>query len=212
MVEVSNPRTQTKPPGIKPEAGTSLCHVWLAHLDQPLAREVESLLSADEQERAERFHFDLHRHRFIGSRGTLRQILATYLCSAPRLIQFIYGFNGKPSLPKSDIWFNLAHAEDLAIFAVADRPRIGVDLEWIRDVPEMDLLVKTFFSPKEASLFETLDAREKRLAFFRLWTRKEAWLKATGAGISHLLGEVEVSFLEDEPPRIRTIAPRFWAA
>lgn len=209
MVEITHSQHPGKSQELRPEPSVPFCHAWLAHLEQPLSVELEPLLSEDERERAERFHFDLHRHRFVGCRGTLRQILAAYLGANPRSIEFHYGFHGKPSLRGAGIWFNLAHAEDLALFAIGDRPRIGVDLEWIRDVPEMDLLVKTFFSPNEARVFAALGAREKRMAFFRLWTRKEAWLKATGAGISHLLGEVEVSFLEDEPPRIKQLPRGF---
>jgi 4'-phosphopantetheinyl transferase len=209
MVEITHSRRLEKPQDLRPETGSSFCHAWLAYLDQPLAMDMEPLLSRDEKERVERFHFDLHRHRFVGCRGTLREILAAYLDTDPRALAFRYGFQGKPSLPRSGLWFNLAHAEDLAMFAVSDRPRIGVDLEWVRDIPEMDLLVKTFFSPNEARDFSILTARDKRIAFFRLWTRKEAWLKATGAGISHLLGEVEVSFLEDEPPRIKQLPRGF---
>jgi len=188
--------------------GTSDVHVWAAHLDPPTEELVRfaASLSRDEQERAARFRFERHRIRFIAARGVLRSILATHLDCAPHELQFEYGRNGKPVLatPFADIGlsFNLAHSEDLALIAVTRAKSIGVDVEQIRPVTDVDELVTRFFSPCESALFQTLPTTQKDAAFFNLWTRKEAWLKATGEGIAHSLNRVEVTFLPDEPARL----------
>jgi 4'-phosphopantetheinyl transferase len=188
--------------------GASDVHVWAAHLDpdpDALAR-LANILSTEEQARASRFRFERHRNRFITARAVLRSLVATYLDCAPDELQFEYGPNGKPALAtpfaESGLSFNLAHSEDLALVAVTQLGPIGVDVEKIRPVSDADKLVARFFSPRETALFQSLPAAEKNDAFFNLWTRKEAWLKATGEGIAHSLNRVEVTFLPNEPARL----------
>jgi 4'-phosphopantetheinyl transferase len=195
------------PPDPCPLAATEV-HVWAARLDpnlNALAR-LAKILSTEEQARASRFRFDRHRNRFITARGVLRSLLAKYLDCAPDRLDFGYGPNGKPALAgglaDSALFFNLAHSEDLALIAVTQLGQIGVDVEQIRTVTDANELVERFFSPRESALFHTLPANQKDLAFFNLWTRKEAWLKATGEGIAHSLSQVEVTFLPGEPARI----------
>lgn len=182
-------------------------HVWAACLDlpaEPLAR-LGATLSNDERQRAARFHFDRHRNRFIAGRGILRSLLASYVDCLPDELQFSYCPNGKPALSgrfaDSALNFNLAHSEGLALIAVTRCSTVGVDVEKIRRVTDANELVERFFSPRENTLFQQLDDGEKKIAFFNLWTRKEAWLKATGEGIGHLLARVEVTFLPSEPAR-----------
>jgi len=188
--------------------GATDVHVWAARLalpSGPLVR-LASILSQDESQRAARFRFDTHRDRFIAARGILRSLLGTYLHSAADALQFEYGPNGKPTLTapfaESGLTFNLAHSEDLALFAVTRLGPIGVDVEQNRPVTDVDELVARFFSPRETALFQTLPTSQKNAAFFNLWTRKEAWLKATGEGIAHSLNLVEVTFLPGEPAQI----------
>jgi 4'-phosphopantetheinyl transferase len=183
-------------------------HVWAARLDLPseaLAR-FTGLLSQEEHARATRFRFERHRNRFIAARGVLRSILATHVGPAPDELQFEYGPNGKPGLTgclaQGGLCFNLAHSEDLALIAVTHLGPIGVDLEYVRPMADADELVARFFSVRENARFETLPANQKDAAFFNLWTRKEAWLKATGDGIGHLLNRVEVTFLPGEPAQL----------
>ncbi|HWQ90508.1 MAG TPA: 4'-phosphopantetheinyl transferase superfamily protein, partial [Clostridia bacterium] len=129
-----------------------------------------------------------------------------YLHTAPGSIRFTYGMHGKPRLDgrqaKSGLHFNLAHSHDLALVAVTRLGPVGVDIELIRYLEELDELVSRFFSPREAVAFYRLPADDKPVAFFKLWTRKEAWLKATGEGIAHSLSQVEVSFLPGEPAQL----------
>ena len=103
--------------------------------------------------------------------------------------------------------FNLAHSEDLAVLAITRTSPVGVDVERIRTLPDADHLVSRFFAPAEAATFRTVPKSERSAAFFNLWTRKEAWLKATGKGIGGGLDQVEVSFRPGEPPRLITLGP-----
>jgi 4'-phosphopantetheinyl transferase len=187
--------------------GATDVQVWAARLDlrsQELLR-LEAILSQGESERATRFRFETHRGRFIAARGILRSLLGAYLHAPPAELQFEYGQNGKPTLAApftdSGLSFNLAHSEDLALIALTRLGPIGVDVEQIRPVTDVDELVARFFSPRETALFQTLPSAQKNAAFFNLWTRKESWLKATGDGIAHLLNRVEVTFLPGEPAR-----------
>jgi 4'-phosphopantetheinyl transferase len=124
-------------------------------------------------------------------------------------LEFCYGPQGKPAL--AGVWsasgwhFNLAHSLDLALLAVTRSGPVGVDVERIRPLRDVDQLVSRFFSPRESAAFQALPAEQKPDAFFRLWTRKEAWLKATGEGIAESLGRVEVSFLPGEPARLLSL-------
>lgn len=167
-------------------------------------------LSRREKERAAKFKFDLHRNRFVAGRGQLRTVLGRYLRADPSKLEFAYSPQGKPELePKSNgdgLHFNLAHAEDLALVAITRAGPIGVDVECIRQVEEMDDLVAKFFSPRENELFRKVPTSDRPIAFFNLWTRKEALLKATGEGITRSLNLVEVSFLPDEPARVLNIS------
>jgi len=186
-------------------------HVWAARLDVPAAARANfaSTLSPLETERAARFHFARHRDRFIAARGLLRSLLGHYLQIVPSKIEFDYGPNGKPLLPgafaKEQLHFNLTHSEDLALIAVARGEPVGVDVERIRTLSDADELVSRFFSVRENASFQKLPESQRPAAFFNLWTRKEAWLKATGEGIGHLLNRVEVSFLPGEPASLLSL-------
>jgi 4'-phosphopantetheinyl transferase len=192
--------------GLVPES--NVIHVWTASLDsRPEALPAfESSLAPEEQARAARFHFPIHRERFIAGRGLLRSLLASYLGMKPGALKFAYGPNGKPALTGSavqqSLHFNLAHSEDLFLVAVTRSGMVGVDVERVRMIPDLEELVARFFSPNEHAKFRNLTAGQKPAAFFNLWTRKEAWLKATGDGITHLLSQVEVSFLPTEQARL----------
>ena len=183
-------------------------HVWAARLDAPaeVLENFRSLLCPAEIERAGRFRFECHRNRFIAGRGLLRALLASYLGVGPGSLVFAYGPNGKPALAHAQegrrLLFNMAHSEDLALFALTRLANVGVDVERVRVLDDADELVNRFFSPAEAQTFRDLPAAAKPAAFFNLWTRKEAWLKATGEGIAHSLHRVEVSFLSGDPARL----------
>jgi 4'-phosphopantetheinyl transferase len=181
--------------------------VWTVDLDAP-ADIYSSPLSEDEQARASRYHFDIHRRRFIRGRAALRILLGEYLDTDPAELQFAYAENGKPFLRNitEPLSFNVAHCEGLALIAIAAFGMdIGVDVEQVRWMPDFDELVGRFFSQREADSFMALEPQVKPAAFFNLWTRKEALLKATGEGIGNALNQVEVTFLPGEPARLLSL-------
>lgn len=170
-------------------------HIWRASLDQSqwCQMQLAATLSTDEQARAKRYKFDVHRQRFIVGRGILRNILGRYLRKEPCELEFCYSDRGKPSLAGSNspVCFNLSHSQSLALYAIARRP-IGIDLEYIRPLDDANKIAKRFFSARESALIEALPPDQKQKAFFDLWTCKEAYLKATGEGLAGL-GQVQVS-------------------
>jgi len=203
--------TETPDEWNMPDLRDDEVHVWAA----PLAVSASALatlkntLSYSELERAARFRFERHRDRFIAGRGMLRVLLGRYLRADARQLEFEYGAAGKPELrgkpAGNSPHFNLAHSEDLALVAITRAAAVGVDVERVRPLKDSSELVSRFFSPREHALFKDLPESQKAVAFFNLWTRKEAWLKATGEGIAHSLHLVEVSFLPGEPARLLTL-------
>lgn len=173
-------------------------HVWRVTLDANAKRLVrlEHLLSSDEKARAARFRFDRDRRYFISARGLLREIISQYLNTLPDRLSFRYGAHGKPYLVRqgnSDLNFNVSHTSDTALIAVARRREVGVDIEHIsRDVSVVNLAETVFSSPEKQAL-SGLGSKDKLRAFFRFWTRKEAYIKADGRGVSLPLELIDVS-------------------
>ena len=163
----------------------------------------------DERMRAERFHFEQDRRRFIMAHGILRMILSSYLSVEPNQLQFCYGHNGKPALTNISgqeiICFNSSRSNRLALYAFARGREIGVDIEDIRDIPEMDQIAERFFSLRENAVFRALPETKKKEGFFSCWTRKEAFIKAIGDGLSLPLDKFDVSFVPGEPARLLRI-------
>lgn len=174
-------------------------HVWYVSLDEPNANveQLFNLLSPDERECAARFHFDQDRQAYITARGTLRSLLHDYLdCPAER-IEFVYSPQGKPALggefKHRPIRFNLSHSGEIALFAFAHGREIGVDIERIRPDTECEKIARQFFSTAEVAALMELDAEARIRAFFAVWTRKEAFIKALGEGLSFPLDAFDVS-------------------
>lgn len=161
-------------------------HVWQAQLDLSASQtaEFQATLSHDEQTRAERFKFDHHRQRFMNGRGILRSLLARYLKTEPKALKFSYGSHGKPFLENSNLKFNLAHSDNLALYAFTYDRAIGIDVEMIRPVSDLLAIANRFFSANESETIR--QASDQSQQFFRYWTCKEAFLKATGDGLSQL--------------------------
>ncbi len=180
-------------------------HIWRAALDLPNTsiQELNRTLSIDEKQRAERFHFDQDRNRLIVRRGILRSILGCYLSVEPSRLQFCNGKNGKPGLADTSgngtIHFSLSHSEGIALYSFTRDREIGVDIECVHDIPEMDQIAEEFFSVKENDVFRSLPENKKKEAFFNCWTRKEAFIKAIGDGLSHPLDKFDVSMAPGEP-------------
>ena len=171
-------------------------HVWVAPLDQPakLIEKLWFLLSEDERTRAGQFYFPLHRNRFVSGRGMLRCLLAEYLRCDPAELRFTYGISGKPSLGDAQgIEFNVAHSHGAGLFAFSG-DSLGVDIEAVRTTPERALIARGFFASGEYERLEKLPEAEQQLAFLRCWTRKEAFLKTKGTGITAGLKSFEVAF------------------
>jgi 4'-phosphopantetheinyl transferase len=188
--------------------GSADVHIWAAPLVLPAEQfaNFAATLAVDEQERAEKFRFERHRNRYIAGRGALREILGRYLQRKPATLRFIYSERGKPALDgPSDLHFNLAHSDNLALIAVTRAAPVGIDVERVRLVKDAADLVARFFSTRENEVFQSLAEDRKAAAFFNLWTRKEALLKATGEGIAGGLNQVEVSLLPGEPAKLLAI-------
>lgn len=196
------------PPPPNPVLSSSDVHVWRVFVDQAaqhlawLAR----TLSAEEQARAARFHFERDRVRSIVSHGVLRMILSHYVNVAPTRLQLCYGSYGKPALAESSggdaLRFNSSHSQGLLLYALACGREIGVDLEYIRPLPDLEPIAERFFSAGEAAALRALPPDQRLKAFFACWTRKEAYLKATGEGLLRHLDQFQVSLIPGEPARL----------
>lgn len=176
-------------------------HVWQSKLDDHDAGSLRSFLAEDEISRANRFHFAKDRDDYIVARALLRKLLAAYLGLGAEEVRFGYADKGKPFLLESDrsaVNFNLAHSHGLALYAFAHRREVGVDLEFIRDDLESEKIAERFFSPREIETLLTVPVELRKQAFFNCWTRKEAYIKARGEGLSLPLDEFDVSLRPGE--------------
>jgi len=188
-----------------PELAPGAVHLWRFNLDAPVTA---PMLSQDEQARAAKYHFERDRNRYVAGRTMLRRLLSKYVNEDPERIAFSYGEAGKPLLP--DLAFNLAHSGSHALLAVNRGAQIGVDVEVVRAMSDMPAVAEYSFSPGEFRRWRSLPEEEKVDAFYRCWTRKEAYLKAIGEGIAKRLKKFEVTFETGERPRIITGAEGAW--
>ena len=156
-----------------------------------------SQINEEEKNQAQRFSFDKDQQRFIIARNSLKRILSLYLSIPPQKIDFQYNNYGKPQLldniNKINLQFNLSHSENLAIYGITCHNVIGVDIEYMRPMLEAENLAKRFFTQKEFLAISQLSSAEQSGEFFKLWTGKEAYLKAIGKGLSGGLDKVEIS-------------------
>lgn len=186
-------------------------HVWRIALMQPeiTSQRCRRLLSHEEVGRADKFHFAHDRGRFLIAHAALRQILALYLHARPELIQFAQQKHGKPELaPHSNpigLTFNLSHSGGLGLLAVALHTQLGIDVECVRSDFGGQEIAEQFFSESEVDKLRLLPAGQRNQAFFQCWTRKEAYIKARGEGLSIPLASFEVAFGPGEPPRLLTL-------
>ncbi len=186
-------------------------HVWIASLDISEGQYyiLRDTLSDEELERAARFRFEKDRKRFTSARGILRSLLSGYLDTDANKISISYGRYGKPQLsPGSSaipVHFNLAHAHSRALFAFALDRDVGVDIEFMRRDVAQDDIAERFFSPHEKAALDSLPPDMKRKGFFTCWSRKEAFLKATGKGLSFGLDRVEVTVNPESPASVLSI-------
>jgi 4'-phosphopantetheinyl transferase len=196
--------THWQPASTPPPLGPEDVHVWRTPLEcRPATVDrLREHLSVDEQERADRYHFEKDRRHFIAGRGILRTLLGRYLGQQPASLRFTYSAAGKPMLDGStgvEYRFNLTHSNGLALLAVTRRRDVGVDVEHIRPDLEGEQLAERFFSVREVAALRSLPAELRRQAFFHCWTRKEAYIKAVGQGLSLPLDQFDVTLLPHEP-------------
>lgn len=181
----------------------SMVQVWAAPLDVAPARlaRLARLLHADERKRAARFHGATLSQRFVAGRGLLREVLAAYLDMDAADIRFAYDAYGKPELADPvgpPLRFNVAHSAGLILVAVSRGARLGVDVEAVLRFDDMEGVAGRFFSPRERGRLANLPVADHVAAFYRCWTRKEAYLKAVGTGLSTPLDSFDVSVSLDE--------------
>ena len=197
-------------PSARPILTDSRIHVWRASLEL-LSSQIDFLatvLSPDEIARAEKFRFARHRRRFIAARGILRQLLGNYLEIAPSQVKFGYSDRGKPFLSQpmvsNSLQFNVSHSEEYALYGFALNHQIGVDVEYLRRMPDAVNIARRFFSPAELNLVQNAAPPERHHLFFQLWTAKEAYLKAIGTGLTGMLDNIEIALDQN-------LRPSFWA-
>jgi 4'-phosphopantetheinyl transferase len=167
--------------------------------------QIAASLSKDEQAAANKFHFDRDRRRYIISHSTLRKILSQYLRTSDTKIKFTHDKFGKPALESNavQINFNMSHSGDMALFAIASRKSVGVDIEYIHPIEDLQGVAKSFLSTAEKKEFLDIPEEMQLEAFFRGWTRKEALSKAIGKGISLPLDQVEVGVNPNQDPMLK---------
>lgn len=180
-------------------------HVWRASLNASLStiESLKLLLTDEEVARAERFYFEKGRHGYIVTHGILRILLGRYLDVDPRQLRFRTNAYGKPEVEASahsvQLHFNLSHTHELVAFAFTYLGEVGIDIEYMRTHVEYEALAKHFFSPYESAVLHDLPEDMKQEAFFNCWTRKEAYIKARGMGLSLPLDLFDVSLKPGEP-------------
>lgn len=198
--------------------------MWRTALDPPAERmaELVATLSTDERTRAAAFRFERDRRAYMVARGALRTLIGRYARCDPRDATFAYGPRGKPSLhsPQAPVCFNVSHSGELALLAFSAHSELGVDVEKKRTLSDLVGLAQSVFSPRELAVVQTLSeppVRARRRsdafelgganhdAFFRCWTRKEAFIKATGEGLGRSLQSFDVSLSENEPAQLQRV-------
>jgi 4'-phosphopantetheinyl transferase len=184
-------------------------HIWQVFLkpfaESPQRAELFELLTEEERARASRYVYTVDQDRFIIARGVLRALLGRYLGIDPRTIVFEYGEHGKPSV-MSSLKFNLSHAGDWAVYGFTQRQNIGIDVERMRDDLDINSIAQRFFSAYESSMLQQLPPEQQLAAFFDIWAKKEAFIKAIGSGLFYSLQQFDVSVNPMEPATLLSVA------
>ena len=183
--------------------------IWRVFLDLPpvTVKSFESTLSEGESQRAARFHFPADRDRYIIAHGCLRDILSRYLQNKPSQLNFSKNSYGKPVLENHTLDFNLSHSKAFALIIVAQGCKVGIDVECIRSNMEHEKIANRFFSSSEVTELMALPVEQKITGFFNCWTRKEAYIKARGLGLSLPLDSFDVTLSPNEPVHLRSAHP-----
>jgi 4'-phosphopantetheinyl transferase len=170
----------------------------------------QKILSLDEKKRASRFHFSVDRQNFVAARALLRIVLGGYLNEDPYNLTFSYSKKEKPSLSPlfaTGVTFNVSHSGGVALYAFARQLEVGIDIERARQDFDLEAIARRFFSVSEQQELSSFPPAEKADAFFRCWTRKEAYMKATGDGLSLPLSQFDVSLEHGSEDALRATRP-----
>ena len=180
-------------------------HVWRASLHAGPSRlaDLHAILADDERQRAARFHADRDRDHYVVARGVLRTLLGHYVQRPPQTLRFSYNDYGKPALEAphggARLYFNVSHSHNLVLYAVAHGRDLGIDIEYIRPNFAREQIAEQFFSPRENVELRALTHAQHTIGFFNCWTRKEAYIKARGQGLSLPLDQFDVSLTPGQP-------------
>ncbi len=180
-------------------------HIWATALDQPpiALATLRNTLSGDELLRSQRYATPELQQRFIIGRSILRMLLSRYTGLAAKSVGFVYGKNGKPALDEqsdaSSIHFNMSHSANLAVYAFSAQTALGVDIEYVQPVPDMWRVAQRFFAAEELSVLRGIPEEQQLRAFYRCWVHKEAFVKASGRGLTHGLDSFAISFAHEQP-------------
>ena len=193
-----------------PKLDTDQIHVWAVRslAESDCLPSLYKTLSSDELDRASAFRFEKHKNHYIAARGLLRAILGGYLGKPAEAIGFRYGPQGKPFLrhaENSRLQFNLSHSEDCTVCAVTLDRELGIDVERIKELADMDSIAQRFFSPAEVADLRGVSSELRAQTFYNCWTRKEAYIKAVGSGLSFPLNQFRVSMLPGQPAALLSI-------
>ena len=184
---------------------TNDVHVWRASFHQldALYESLEEVISVDERAKAKRYRFEDNRRDYILARGFLRFLLGLYTGQTPNELRFLYNPFGKPALAhvknNRRITFNISHAYGFVVYAFSINRELGIDIERIRPEAAHDGVAERFFSAKEVQMLRTLPLHAQPQGFFNCWTRKEAYIKGKGEGLSIPLNQFDVSLIPGEP-------------
>ncbi len=190
---------------VTPELELDNVHIWWVRIRRDIIeRDMLDVLSRDEKQRALKFRFDNDRQTFVCARYALRALLGSYLTISAGDLQFNYSEHGKPTIDSGSIHFNVSHSGDRAVVAITRVGPIGADIEFVKPAetfPDEEVLQvgRHFFSEDEYRRLSQIELSKRRLAFFQCWTRKEAFIKAEGSGLTFPLDQFEVSFGDDQP-------------
>lgn len=203
------------PATVARDLGEDEVHLWWMDLAPPPHARARAArwLDAGERERAARFHFEVHRERYVAAHGQLREVLGAYVGAAPEALRFEHEERGKPRLAEtaadgtstSGLAFNLSHSEDAGLLAIGRLAPLGADIEVQRHLPDLEALAASHFTASELRELHDLPEARRHDGFFAAWTRKEAYVKALGAGLSVPLDGFEVALHPDRPAALRSI-------
>lgn len=185
-------------------------HIWhFSFAPHHKADRYWNVLTKDEKERADRFYFDKDRMAWLFSRGILRTILSQYLGIKPDAIRFQYTSYGKPFLDPlqnpAGLHFNVSHTHHCILYAFTKNIDIGIDVEYLKSDIDHQGIAKNFFSPYEYQLLTNANHEQQNTLFYKIWTCKEAFIKAIGQGLSYPLADFDVAVQENEPAKVLNI-------